>query len=345
MTDSTEKGLKEYEEELKVFFSRASDEEEKLESLRLFKRKMTQHLSEAERENKISLEEFLTRQTLIAEAVLKTTAVWAGQQIREKYGEFPGARFAIVGMGKLGGRELNYYSDLDVIFFYEADPKPPSKNSLSAQEYFVRVAQKVISILTTLTSQGYAYKLDAALRPSGNAGILVSSETAFRQYHEKEAQIWEKQALLKARPVAGDFDFCKTLLPFLKNLPFRSPPAVQMGSEIKRLRERMERELARENEGCLNLKTGPGGIVDIEFLTQYLQLKNGREHPDLREPNTLKALQKLKSLRLLEEKNAHFLIEGYTFCRRLESKIRFQLQSGTNRLELKAPWLPEVAGQ
>jgi glutamate-ammonia-ligase adenylyltransferase len=189
------------------------------------------------------------------------------------------AGIAIIAMGKLGGGDLNYHSDLDIIFVYDHQGYTDGDKEISNHEYFAKLAQKIISILTMQTREGYAYKIDTRLRPSGNAGPLVTSLQSFLDYHRKEAQVWERQALTKARVVLGEELLALQLNDVIRETVYGSSIDEEGRREIRRLRMRMENELAKESADSYNIKTGRGGMVDVEFAVQYLQLKYGHSNP------------------------------------------------------------------
>jgi glutamate-ammonia-ligase adenylyltransferase len=240
------------------------------------------------------------------------------------------AFFCVLGMGKLGSEELSYHSDLDIIFLYsgpgECAPEPGRSGGgfrrLSNHEYFAKVAQRMISILTTSTREGLVYRLDTRLRPSGNAGPLVTSLEAFERYHQGSAQLWERQALLKCRFVAGDRDFGKRVEEKTRGFIYERPLPPNAAEEIHRLRMRMEQELGREREDRLNLKVGRGGVVDVEFAVQYLQLLHGGSTPAVRARGTLKALYELQRAGIVTLEQYKVLDEGYRFLRSLDVRLR-----------------------
>lgn len=250
--------------------------------------------------------------------------------LADREGEPKEAAFAIVGMGKLGGLELTYHSDLDIIFIYEGEGQtcptegtdPERFRSISNRDYYVRLAQRIITALTLVTREGFVYKIDTRLRPSGNQGPLVTSLAAFEHYHHESAQPWERQAMTKALVVSGPADFCSRCQTLIEQLTFERPLPENLKSEIYRLRGRMEKEIAREERDMFNIKTGRGGLVDIEFLTQYMQLLHGERYPELRNQNTLRILKQLEILELLPKEESDILINGYKFLRRLENKLR-----------------------
>jgi glutamate-ammonia-ligase adenylyltransferase len=232
------------------------------------------------------------------------------------------ANLAIIAMGKLGGGELNYHSDLDIIFVYDHQGVTNGEKQITNHEYFAKLAQKIISILTMQTREGYVYKIDTRLRPSGNAGPLVTSLDSFLTYHRSEAQNWERQALTKARVVLGDDTLAGQLQEIIRQTVYGCCLDDEGRDEIHRLRMRMENELAREKDGNYNIKTGRGGMVDVEFSVQYLQLKEGFHYPELRTVSTIEALKEIATLGLLPTGAAETLLAGYKFLRKLENRLR-----------------------
>jgi [glutamine synthetase] adenylyltransferase / [glutamine synthetase]-adenylyl-L-tyrosine phosphorylase len=274
----------------------------------------------------------LARQELIPRFGIPTITTATGE-LRE-------AGFAIIGLGKLGGQELNYHSDLDIIFIYEGDgsnqpaaeTEPSRFKEQSNQEYFARLAQRIISVLTLVTREGSVYEIDTRLRPSGNQGSLVTSLKAFRRYHSETAQLWERQALTKARAVTGPEHLTGPIRELITEIVYNKPLDPDAKREILRLRERMEREVAREDQQHFNIKAGRGGMVDVEFLAQYLQLRFGRNNPDLQKTNTLETLQGLCRHHILSESEHTELAQGYKFLRRMENKLRLVHDQSINDL-------------
>ncbi|MDE0519112.1 MAG: bifunctional [glutamate--ammonia ligase]-adenylyl-L-tyrosine phosphorylase/[glutamate--ammonia-ligase] adenylyltransferase, partial [Candidatus Dadabacteria bacterium] len=213
----------------------------------------------------------------------------------------------VLGLGKLGGSEMSYASDLDIIFIYEGDD----------HELFSKYGQRFISNLSVYTSESFCYKVDVELRPSGNSGALVASLEAFEEYHNSSAQIWERQALVKARAVAGNRALGEKVMKVIDNFIYAKELAADFPKEIHRLRERVEKELANETESRFNLKMGRGGLVDIEFLIQMLQLAHGPANPELRTANTMEAIGALYGAGLIESDEVLTLSEGYMFLRKM----------------------------
>lgn len=314
---------------LKRELDAAGDLEEQIDILRRFPRARRQEIQDKDVAGTLTLTKLFDELTSLAEAVLRGSYEISRAELARLGYESSGG-LALVAMGKFGGRELTYRSDLDIIYLYERTED---------QEYFTRLGTRIISALTLLTCEGYAYQIDTALRPSGNAGALVSSLSSFQDYHRKTARTWERQAMLKARPVIGSEHFCKAVSGCFDEIVYRRYDPKQMAEEINHLRGRMEREIARERPGRYNLKTGRGGIVDIEFAVQFLQLVHGHDHPGIRHPNTLSALQVLTAEGLLEPHLADVLEQSYLFLRRLETRIRLILDHPSDDLVEGAEWL------
>lgn len=213
----------------------------------------------------------------------------------------------VLGLGKLGGGEMSYTSDLDIIFIYEGDD----------HELFSKYGQRFISNLSVYTSESFCYKVDVELRPSGNSGTLVSSLEAFKEYHESSAHIWERQALVKARAVAGNRALGEKVMKVIENFVYAKELAPDFRKEIHRLRGRVEKELANETESRFNLKTGRGGLVDVEFLIQMLQLAHGPANPELRTATTMEAIGALYRAGLIKSGEVLTLSEGYLFLRKM----------------------------
>jgi glutamate-ammonia-ligase adenylyltransferase len=278
--------------------------------------------------------------TRVAEVCLEEAYRQALARLVEKYGqprEEDGApaRFAVLGLGKLGGGEIDYHSDLDVLFLYSgqgATRRPDGGRGLSNGEFFARLAQRIMGALTTRTREGIAFRMDARLRPSGQAGPLVTSLEAFEAYHEEGSQTWEKQTLVRLRPVAGDADLGQATRAAMRRVLYGSAPSEDPRREIVRMRERIEREVAREDQGRADLKAGFGGIVDVEFAVQALQLQHGWQAEELQSPNTLEALQALRRRGLVAEGHGKALQEGYQFLRRVEARLRILSERPTDAL-------------
>lgn len=249
-------------------------------------------------------------------------------------------RFVIIGLGKLGGRELNFGSDLDIIFIYGQDDEA-SAEDLPAVTLYSQVAQSIYQLSSESSAVGPAYKIDTDLRPEGSRGALVLSLKGYRDYFESRGRIWEQQAMTRARFIAGDADLGQRFLEVAHRFTYRSK--LEYGSliEIARLRERMEKELAEESKKGRNVKLGHGGLADIEFTVQILQLMHGRRNPKLRATHTLEIISTLSAYGILHHDQAERLQKQYQFLRNLECSLRLMNPQSTNHLP-KDPAMLEV---
>ncbi len=297
------------------------DFEARLDALRAFRHQEFLRIAIADLGGGLELGDVEIELTRLAEAVLGAALELARSEIAARFTIPPTLRMCTVGMGRLGAGEMSYNSDLDLIFVYEDRAETAS----SSREVASRIAQKLIAILESRTREGYAYKLDLRLRPSGQAGPLVTSLEGFREYHRTSAAVWERQALVRARAVAGDEELAAEVEVARDELVFARGLTAAEVQEIAAMRARMEREIGAENKTRLNLKQGPGGLVDIEFLTQMMALRHGRQHRELRSTrSTLGLLRALGRMQLLAADDAAALDEDYRFLARLENRLRIE---------------------
>jgi glutamate-ammonia-ligase adenylyltransferase len=255
----------------------------------------------------------------------------------------PTEGLAVLAMGKLGGAELNYHSDLDLIFVYDAGDAGWWRDRIAPHEFFTRVAQRAISILQTPTREGVAYRIDTRLRPSGNQGPLVSSLEAFEAYHRTSAQLWERQSLIKARPVEGPAALRARLEQTILRFVYGRGLDRAGVAEMRRMRERIEAERDDADEQHVNIKTGRGGLVDVEFVAQMLQLEHGHHESRLRVRSTRKALMALEASGRLPAPDARALREGYDFLRALEGRLRIERDQPVEALDTDPEALRGVA--
>jgi [glutamine synthetase] adenylyltransferase / [glutamine synthetase]-adenylyl-L-tyrosine phosphorylase len=227
----------------------------------------------------------------------------------------PPLPFAVIGMGRFGGAELSYASDLDVLFVYEGEDVADFR---AAED----VATRLISEIGGITPEGQTFRIDPNLRPEGKKGPLARSLSAFRAYYERWAQTWEFQALLKARPVAGDADVAKRFGALIEPFVYRDPFPEDAVREVRRMKARIERERIPANEDPrFHLKLGRGSLSDIEFTVQLLQLQHGARHTDIRATSTFDAMHQLRGVGLLEPGDADALEEAYRFCERARNAL------------------------
>ncbi|MBI4410939.1 MAG: hypothetical protein HY541_00445 [Deltaproteobacteria bacterium] len=345
--------LNEYRRALEDRLAQWPKVEDWLDEIRYFKKDEIKKIIELENSGKTSRREILCRISLVAEAICQEALKIAIRELAPRFGtpsfkrndgKAGEADLMTVGMGKLGGREINYGSDLDVIFiFSEQGETTGGTEIISNGEYFARLVQKFISIIALTTRGGRAYAIDTELRPSGHQGPLVTTLSGFIDYQRNTSQIWERQSLLRARPIAGAPHFARLVRGHIDALLTSQsfPPDIQ--SEMHRLRTRVEKEIARESDRVIDYKGGKGGIMDIEFFLQYHQLCFGRDHPGLRTANTFDGLDKLKGTNLVPAASIESLLKAYNFYRDVESKIHLRKNRSTHRLDLGDPLFDDLA--
>jgi glutamate-ammonia-ligase adenylyltransferase len=326
---SAVKSKEEIAKDLASLMAQSDYFEDQLDVLRRFRNEEFLRIGLNDIHGKLGQSEVTTQLSLLGEVCLDAAFQLAVQELKrfgtpmyQQDGALKPANLVVIGMGKLGGGDLNYHSDLDIIFVYDHQGYTNGDKQISNHEYFAKLAQKVIAILTMQTREGYVYKIDTRLRPSGNAGPLVTSLESFLDYHRKEAQIWERQALTKARVVQGDPVLAGQLHDVIRQTAYGTSIDEDGRQEIHRLRMRMENELAKETAETYNIKTGRGGMVDVEFTVQYLLLKYGHRYPELRTTSTIVALKEIRTLGILADNEAEILLAGYKFLRKLENRLR-----------------------
>jgi [glutamine synthetase] adenylyltransferase / [glutamine synthetase]-adenylyl-L-tyrosine phosphorylase len=261
------------------------------------------------------------------------------------------ARFVVLGMGKLGGHELNYSSDIDLVFLYDEDGRTSGPKVVSNSEFFARVGSELVRLLVEHTALGIVYRVDMRLRPDGEQGPLASPLAATLGYYVTRGRTWERQALIKCRAVAGDLDLGKTFCDEIQPFVYRRFLGAAEIAEIKSLKRRIEQRTLSAGTAEVEVKTGHGGIRDIEFVVQFLQLLHGGEYPAVRHATTLYAIAELEHVGCLSTEERIILDENYRFLRRVEHRLQilFDRQThempreGTARrtLALRMGYLPE----
>jgi glutamate-ammonia-ligase adenylyltransferase len=252
-------------------------------------------------------------------ADLADASIEAALQTLDRAG--PSVPFSVIGMGRLGGHELSYASDVDVLFVYDGE-------TASEFEQAEQTATALLREIGATTAEGQTFEIDARLRPEGKNGPLARSLDGYRQYYERWVHPWELQALLRARPVAGDPAVGAAFMAMIESFVFREPFPEDDAREIRRIKARVERERIPAGEDPeFHLKLGKGGLTDIEFTVQLLQLEHGARHPEIREPATTIAIARLATAGLLDGDDAEILRAAYVFCERARN-ARF-LVTGT----------------
>lgn len=286
----------------------------------------------------------VTRQiSFVADAIIESALRAARRTIENDRGtprceDGTPARIVVIGMGKLGGVELNYSSDIDVIFLYDGEGHTDGRRRISNREFFEQLARETVRLLSETTDMGRAYRVDLRLRPEGGRGPTVTSVSGALAYYDIRGRTWERQAYIKARPVAGDpalgFDFLDRMRPWI----YRRYLSRADISGIKALKRRIERQSRRDGVDARNVKTGHGGIRDIEFVIQFLQLLNGADLPGLQTGNTLEAIAQLENAGCLNNQERTLLEDNYAFLRKIEHRLQIMF-------DLQTHLLPDGSGE
>ena len=312
----------EFEETLRSIADESRDPNEvALDALRIFQHCQVLNVGLLDIAGEIGRAEAEVGLSEVAEVCVTEALRIAERRLATRREGVPEGAFLVVGMGKLGSSELTYGSDLDLIFLYDVPGGDPARN-IEAQTYFVTLSQRLMSSLQSPTGEGFCYEIDARLRPSGKQGSLVTSLAALRRYHQSGAAVWERQALLRARVVAGDPRLAEAFATARREI-LGAPMPEDFAAEVDTIRQRMETELASETRMRRNFKTGRGGLLDVETVVQYLQLRHGREDPALFEVGRVEIqLGRLADRGLLAPEAAVKLGAGWEFLQQLSSRLR-----------------------
>jgi glutamate-ammonia-ligase adenylyltransferase len=326
------------------------DTEAALEAIRVFQRTAMFRVAIADRLGSLPIMKVSDRLTDTAELVLDYSLGMARAELVAKYGTprcGPPPReagFAIIGYGKLGGLELGYGSDLDLVFLHdsrgeqqETDGSPPLDN----ERFFARLVQRLIHFLSIQTSSGKLYEIDTRLRPSGRAGLLVTSLDGFRRYQESEAWVWEHQALLRSRALAGSRDVCDAFERVRREILVAHIDRTKLPAEVVKMRQRMRAELSQAKPGEFDVKQDSGGIADIEFLVDYWVLARSAEFHELVEfPDNVRQLEALERVGLVPAARCRQLRDAYLVLRQRVHELaldeRRRVVAGTEFVEVRA---------
>ena len=280
----------------------------------------------------------------LADAILDCAYRRLRDNLVSRYG-MPEAEMSIIALGKLGGAELNYSSDIDLMFVYSEHGETAGPHSISHREFFKKVCVQLTELLSTYTPHGNCYRVDLRLRPEGTLGEICISLDAARQYYSKRARDWELQMLIKARVAAGEPAPGRQLLEFVEPLTYSSTLDFSKVEAVSEARHRISEKLARRRGSRqeFDIKLAPGGIRDIEFLVQCLQRLHGGKEPWVRHGGTLLALVRLRDKDLLSDHEYSRLANAYQFLRTLEHRLQFLEDRQTHALPSKAEELEQLA--
>jgi len=303
------------------------DLEMQMDALRQFQQAAVVHAAAADLAGNAPLMKVSDFLTWTAEQVIRKALQIAWRQLVARHGRpqciehgrLRDARFAVVAYGKLGGWELGYGSDLDLVFLHDSRSAEQQTNGpkvLDNVEFFTRLAQRIINILSIPTTSGVLYQVDTRLRPSGGAGLIVSAVDGFALYQEQQAWTWEHQALLRARPVAGDREVADLFRGVRRSVLSRERDQAKLKADIVSMRTRMRGEHAHKGD-YFDIKLDLGGLTDIEFLVQYWVLAHANQYPQLLEwPDNIRNLEGLMAAGVVPKETCEFLADTYRDFRR-----------------------------
>ena len=282
--------------------------EEFLDRLRLFGRESLFLIGTRILSGTVSAQQASIAFADVAEGIVHTVHGLVSDQFATQYGRIKGQQTAILAMGRLGSREMTAASDLDLILLYEFDPEHPDSDgakSLHGAQYFARFTQRLISAFTTRTNYGVLYEVDMRLRPSGRAGPVASHLDSFAEYQDREAWTWEHMALTRARVISASPDFRRRIEQIIRQVLTRPRDAVSVASDVADMRRAIA--LEKGEDDIWDLKYAAGGMVDIDFIAQYLQLVHAAEKPDILDVSTLHVLDNAARLGVLAQSSAEIL--------------------------------------
>jgi [glutamine synthetase] adenylyltransferase / [glutamine synthetase]-adenylyl-L-tyrosine phosphorylase len=321
-------------EELVADVRALSSEDEVLAALRRFKRREMLRIAYGDIVKNHSVAKVTRQISYVADAVVEAAVDFAIRQVSEKQAARNGRdhqppRFVVLALGKLGGRELNYSSDIDLVMLYQDANGASGVPEGDGSEFAQRIAREVIRLLSESTDLGFAYRVDMRLRPDGRQGPLVARADHALAYYDTRGRTWERQAYIKARAIGGDMELGKEYLHHLRPWIYRQYLSLADITGIKGLKRRIEKHAEDAGVAQRNVKTGRGGIRDIEFVIQFLQLLNGGAVSKVRTGNTLIAIERLAAAGCLTHQEQTILEDNYSFLRKVEHRLQimFDLQT------------------
>lgn len=298
---------------------------QKLSALRKYWAKAMFEIAVYDAFGKINLRESKKRQTSLAEASLKIAVEITKEEIAARYRISSEISFAVLGLGKLGGRGMDFGSDLDLVLIYD-DEKPAPVENLSHAEFYARLVEIFVSTLSNFTRDGNLYRVDLRLRPDGRNGAMILGKNSFLAYLQQRAAIWEFLAYIKLRAVAGDGDLARRVEQEARRTIHEkafSIEQIELKTETARVRERLEQEKAKESKS-IDIKFGAGGMLDVYFASRFLQLRdNIRDEEENRA--TLDMLRRLAESDSLTTENYRLLSDGYAFLGELDHNLRLTI--------------------
>lgn len=321
----------------------SSDLELQMEVLRQFKLSQQLHVAAADITGALPVMKVSDHLTFMAEAIIAQSVELAWQQMVSRYGYPEGAtdenkQFAVLGFGKLGGIELGYGSDLDLVFVHGCDSHGDTdgNKAIESRQFYLKLAQRILHLFNTKTASGQLYEVDMRLRPSGNSGLLVCHINGFYEYQQQEAWTWEHQALVRSRFIYGDQALEQLFSQQRQQILSISRDKQQLAGDVCAMREKMRQHLNSSNEPTVKLKQGAGGIVDIEFLTQHLVLAHSETYPELALwSDNVRILQQAVKVGAITSTEGETLTQAYLTYRDLGHRLSLdpKQQVDTSHLE------------
>jgi glutamate-ammonia-ligase adenylyltransferase len=338
----------ELEAELRVVSSGLWDDAKWADELRVYRRREILRIGTRDMCMGISTREIMGELSALAEAIIRIALerIWARYRMEKELlwlVDYPAQRFCVMAFGKLGGQELNYSSDVDLLGLCDQPPtaSPRSHTRPVEDDVFAGVMKKLRGVLSDYTEYGYAYRVDLRLRPYGSQGQLIHPISRLVSYYRNVASLWEVQALLKARPVAGNLEVGFQLLEQTRPLLLKRFGRAEIVEAIDKLRQGAIK--AQALSATTDIKTGAGGIRDIEFLVQGLQLIHAPSQPQILNSNTLLAIEALKEVEILPERTANQLTDDYVFLRKVEHYLQILDDRQIHALPAKTDELDALA--
>ncbi|HIF9189843.1 TPA: bifunctional [glutamate--ammonia ligase]-adenylyl-L-tyrosine phosphorylase/[glutamate--ammonia-ligase] adenylyltransferase [Photobacterium damselae] len=318
----------EYRSQLQQQLAQAHNENDVMRILRQFRRQEMVWIAWRDFTQQTPLDECLSHLSLLAEAMIMEAYQWLYQQCCQEWGTPVNEHgepqpMLILGMGKLGGGELNFSSDIDLIFTYpENGETQGARRSIANAQFFTRLGQRLIKALDQVTFDGFCYRVDMRLRPFGESGPLVMSYAALEDYYQEQGRDWERYAMIKARVMGKErFEQYQTLRQMLRPFVFRRYIDFSAVQSLRRMKAMIGSEVRRRGL-TNNIKLGAGGIREVEFIAQSFQLIRGGREPSLRGRGLLETLAAIEELHLLDSEDSLTLKNGYVFLRRLENLLQ-----------------------
>jgi glutamate-ammonia-ligase adenylyltransferase len=318
--------LREMEEELADLLRQARDTEDLLDLARRWANDRRFQIGVQTLKGLIDTPAATAAWSRVAETCLRCLLPRIEEDFARVHGRVGGCGMAIIGMGKLGGAEMTATSDLDLIFVYSTPPEGAQSDgprALPAPQYFARLSQRLIAALSAPTAEGRLYEVDMRLRPSGKAGPIAVSAATFARYQHEEAWVWEQMALTRARVVAGPPELSELIEATVRSVLRKQRHAAALLGDVAAMRSRMAAE--HPTRSLWEPKHLRGGLVDIEFIAQYLQLREAHVHPSVLSPNTAEALSRLRSAEILPADVAHELSEALSLWQAVQARIRLNI--------------------